>query len=491
MMDWKEHYRKNTVSPDEAVALISPGDNIAISLDPKPSALMDAMVANHARLNDIRIFDVAPHYDPGWLTPDFEGSFRYSPSMFLGPIVRPAYYEHRIDFAPVIFTTDLQPYKEPNRGPRLDVTLVSCSPPDDEGYCSFGKSLWNKRSFAKLARLVLVQVDDSLIRTYGDNKIHVSEIDRFAEFIPPELTLEESEEMVSNVEDPMVRKELEPLLGQMSGNARYDNLPRLCGSTVKEIREFVRLFLKASQPGEEDRQISENVAELVRDGDTIQIGVGTPSAHLPRLGTFDQKRDLGWHSEMTAPGIVELIERGVINSERKNIHPRKAVFTALTGCAPEEVPLAHNNPRIELRDAEYVVNINTVSSHDNYIAMNNAISIDFSGQINSESIGGRQWTGTGGQPELHMGAVISKGGRAITLLRSTAAGGTVSRIVPQHPEGAVITIPRSFADTIVTEYGVAQLLGKTIRERAQELISVAHPDFRADLQKAADNLYYP
>ena len=479
------------MSPDEAVALISPGDNIAISLDPKPSALMDAMVANHARLNDIRIFDVAPHYDPGWLTPDFEGSFRYSPSMFLGPIVRPAYYEHRIDFAPVIFTTDLQPYKEPNRGPRLDVTLVSCSPPDDEGYCSFGKSLWNKRSFAKLARLVLVQVDDSLIRTYGDNKIHVSEIDRFAEFIPPELTLEESEEMVSNVEDPMVRKELEPLLGQMSGNARYDNLPRLCGSTVKEIREFVRLFLKASQPGEEDRQISENVAELVRDGDTIQIGVGTPSAHLPRLGTFDQKRDLGWHSEMTAPGIVELIERGVINSERKNIHPRKAVFTALTGCAPEEVPLAHNNPRIELRDAEYVVNINTVSSHDNYIAMNNAISIDFSGQINSESIGGRQWTGTGGQPELHMGAVISKGGRAITLLRSTAAGGTVSRIVPQHPEGAVITIPRSFADTIVTEYGVAQLLGKTIRERAQELIAVAHPDFRADLQKAADSLYYP
>ncbi len=479
------------MSPDEAVALIGPGDNIAISLDPKPSALMDAMVANHARLNDIRIFDVAPHYDPGWLTPDFEGSFRYSPSMFLGPIVRPAYYEHRIDFAPVIFTTDLQPYKEPNRGPRLDVTLVSCSPPDDEGYCSFGKSLWNKRSFAKLARLVLVQVDDSLIRTYGDNKIHVSEIDRFAEFIPPELTLEESEEMVSNVEDPMVRKELEPLLGQMSGNARYDNLPRLCGSTVKEIREFVRLFLKASQPGEEDRQISENVAELVRDGDTIQIGVGTPSAHLPRLGTFDQKRDLGWHSEMTAPGIVELIERGVINSERKNIHPRKAVFTALTGCAPEEVPLAHNNPRIELRDAEYVVNINTVSSHDNYIAMNNAISIDFSGQINSESIGGRQWTGTGGQPELHMGAVISKGGRAITLLRSTAAGGKVSRIVPQHPEGAVITVPRSFADTIVTEYGVAQLLGKTIRERAQELISVAHPDFRADLQKAADNLYYP
>lgn len=490
-MDWKEHYKRNTVSTDEAISLIRPGENIAISLDPKPAALMDALVQNHEQFNDIRIFDVAPHYDPGWLAPDFEGSFRYSPSMFLGPLARPAYYEHRIDFAPVIFTTDLQPYREPNRGPRLDVTLVSCSPPNDEGYCSFGKALWNKRSFAKHARTVIAQVDDSLIRTYGDNYIHVSEIDRFVEYMPPELTLEESKEMVSNVEDPLVRNELESLLSLLTGNARYEHLPRLCGSTLKDIREFVRLFLKASEPSGEDKKIAENVAELIRDGDTIQVGVGTPSAHLPRLGAFDQKRDLGWHSEMTAPGIVELIERGVINSERKNIHPRKAVFTALTGCAPEEVPLAHNNPRIELRDAEYVVSINTVSSHENYVAMNNAISIDFSGQINSESIGSRQWTGTGGQPELHMGAVISKGGRAITLLRSTAAGGAVSRIVPQHPEGAVITVPRSFADTIVTEYGVAQLLGKTIRERARELISVAHPDFRADLRKAADELYYP
>ncbi len=490
-MDWKEHYKRNMVTADEAVSVISPGDNIVISLDPKPSALMDALVANHEQFDDIRIFDVAPHYDPGWLAADFKGSFRYSPSMFLGPLARSAYYEHRIDFAPVAFTTDLQPYREPNRGPRLDATLVSCSPPDDQGYCSFGKSLWNKRSFAKHARAVIAQVDDSLIRTYGDNYIHVSEIDRFVEFMPPELTMEESQEMVSNVEDPLVRKELEPLLSLLSGNARHEHLPRLCGSAIPEIREFVRLFMKAADPAEEDRRIADNVAELVRDGDTIQIGVGTPSAHLPGLGTFDDKRDLGWHSEMTAPGIVGLIERGVINSERKNIHTGIAVFTALTGCTPEEASLAHNNPRIALRDAEYVVNINTVSSHDNYVSMNNAISIDFSGQINSESIGGRQWNGTGGQPELHMGAVISKGGRAITLLRSTAAGGTVSRIVPRHPEGAVITIPRYFADTIVTEYGVAQLLGKTIRERARELIAVAHPDFRADLQKAADNLYYP
>ena len=491
MMGWKEHYKRDMVSVDEAVSMISPGDNVAISLDPKPTLLMDALVAHHEQLDDLRIFDVAPHYDPGWLHPDFEGSFRYSPSMFLGSVARPAYYEHRIDFAPVIFTTDIQPYREPNRGPRLDVTLVSCSPPDDQGYCSFGKALWNKRSFAKHARIVLAQVDDTLIRTYGDNYIHVSEIDRFVEHTHPELSIEESEEMVSNVEDPLLRAELEQLLPLLSGSARYEYLPNLLGGTVKQVQEFARLLAHAEQPSEEDRKIAQYVAELVRDGDTIQIGVGSPSAYLPGLGTFDDKRDLGWHSEMTAPGILTLIEKGVITSERKNVNPGVAVFTALTGSDPKEVPFAHNNPLIELRDAEYVVSINTVSSHDNYIAMNNAISIDFSGQINSETIGGRQWNGTGGQPELHMGAVISKGGRAITLLRSTAARGTVSRIVPQHPEGEAVTVPRTFADTIVTEYGVAQLLGKSIRERARELIAVAHPNFRADLQKAAERLYYP
>ena len=489
-MDWKEHYKRNLVTADEAVSLVSPGDNVAISLDPKPTVLMDALVENHEQLDDLRIFDVAPNYDPGWLQPDFEGSFRYSPSMFLGHLARPAYDEHRIDYAPVIFSTDIQPYRGPNRTPKLDVTLVVCSPPDDRGYCSFGKGLWNKRSFAKHARIVLAEVNETLIRTYGDNYIHVTDIDRFVEYTPPQLTLEESLGLISDVDDPLVQSELEKLLPRLSGTDRYDNLPSLRAGTLKFVREFARLFAPA-EPSEADRKISHNVAELVRDGDTIQIGVGTPSAHLPHLGTFDQKRDLGWHSEMTAPGIVGLIERGVINSERKNIHPGIAVFTALTGCATEETPLAHNNPRIELRDAEYVVNINTISSHDNYIAMNNALSIDFSGQINSESIGNRQWNGTGGQPELHMGAVISSGGRAITLLRSTAASGRVSRVVPQHPEGAVVTIPRTFADTVVTEYGVAQLLGKTIRERARELIAVAHPDFRVELQKAADKLYYP
>ena len=490
MIDWKEHYRKNTVTADEAIALVSPGDNVAISVDPKPTLLMDVLASQHKRLADLRIFDVAPIYDPGWLAADFEGSFRYSPSMFLGPLARPVYYERRIDFAPVIFTTDLQPYREPDRGPKLDVTLMSCSPPDEHGFCSFGKGLWNKRSFARYARVVLAQVDDSLIRTYGDNYIHVTEIDRFVEHTQPELSLQESEELIAGVEDPQIREELGRVLPLLNGSNRYEFLPNLLGSTLRQVREFSRLWATA-EPSEADRKIAQNVAELVKDGDTIQIGVGSPSSYLPRLGTFDEKRDLGWHSEMTAPGILSLIKRGVITGDRKNVNTGVAVFTAITGCAPQEIPYAHNNPQIELRDAEYVVNMSTISAHDNYVSINNALSIDFSGQINAETIGSRQWNGTGGQPELHMGAVMSRGGRAITILRSTAAGGTVSRIVPQHPEGAAVTVPRTFADTIVTEYGIAQLLGKTIRERARELIAVAHPDFRADLKKAAERLFYP
>jgi 4-hydroxybutyrate CoA-transferase len=244
-------------------------------------------------------------------------------------------------------------------------------------------------------------------------------------------------------------------------------------------------------PPEDAQPFAEYVSELVPDGSTIQIGIGSPGRYLPRLGAFDGKKDLGWHSEMAAPGVLKLVENGTLNGSRKTIHRGKAIGTSVHGCSQEEIEWAHNNPLVELYDAEYVVNIRTVAAHENYVSMNNAITVDLSGQINSETVGTRLWNGTGGQTELHIGAVFSKGGRAITLLWATAAGGTISRIVPQLCKGGVVTIPRTFADTIVTEYGVAQLLGKSIRERAKELISVAHPDFRKDLQRAADKLYYP
>ncbi|MEE9198497.1 MAG: acetyl-CoA hydrolase/transferase C-terminal domain-containing protein, partial [Dehalococcoidia bacterium] len=272
---------------------------------------------------------------------------------------------------------------------------------------------------------------------------------------------------------------------------RWEVLPGLCKLEVSRIRQYARMSGLA-EPSEDARRIAGHLAELIRDGDTIQIGIGTPSGYMPRLGVFDGRRDLGWHSEMGARGVIKLMEAGVINGSRKTLNRGVAVFTGLMGCAPEEIAYAADNPLIEQRDSDYVVDIRTVAAHDNMVAINNAISIDLTGQINVETVfGARLWNGTGGQPELHMGAVLSDGGRAITLLRSTALGGTVSRIVSQHEEGSIVTIPRTFADIIVTEYGVAKLLGKSLRERARELTAIAHPDFRADLKKAAQKLYYP
>ena len=275
----------------------------------------------------------------------------------------------------------------------------------------------------------------------------------------------------------------------MSGPEREQWIPFLSEKSLVKVRALAADF-GWGDPPQEDRPFADHVAELVPDGSTIQIGVGSPGRYITRLGAFDSKKDLGWHSEMSAPGVLDLVRRGVINGSRKLIHRDKLVGTSVHGASPREIEWAHNNPLVELYDAEYVVNIRTVAAHDNYYAMNNALSVDLTGQINAETVGTRMWNGTGGQTELHMGAVLSKGGMAITLLRSTAAGGTVSRIVPQLPEGGVVTIPRTFADTVVTEYGIARLLGKSLRERADELIAVAHPNFRPNLRKAAQKLFY-
>ncbi|MFQ5872981.1 MAG: acetyl-CoA hydrolase/transferase family protein [Dehalococcoidia bacterium] len=489
-MDWREHYDRNTVAADEAVQVVESGDTVAISIDP-PRLLIDALAARREELKDVHILSHGPSYDPGWLQPGWEESFPVTVQIYMGPVGRPAYDRKLIDYYPMIFSHQFKPFEERRDScQKVDVFLTAVSPPDEHGFCSFGDGVWDKRRMAQTAKTVLAQVDASLIRTYGTNYIHVSEIDRFVEYTTLEMPLEEGKRVVQQVQDPETRAELERILPRMSPALRRIYLHDLCKGTLKQVQEFARV-LGWVNPPDEAKRVAGYVSELVRDGDTIQIGIGTPGGFLPTLGAFDDKKDLGWHSEMGAPGVIRLIERGVINGSRKTINPNIAVFTGLTGCDPDEIAYAADNPFIEQRDSDYVVDIRTVAAHDNMVSINNALSIDLSGQINSETIGAQLWNGTGGQTELHMGAVLSRDGRAITLLRSTAAGGTVSRIVAHHEQGAAITIPRTFADIVVTEYGVARLLGKSVRERARELIAIAHPDFRKDLQKAADRLYYP
>jgi 4-hydroxybutyrate CoA-transferase len=240
------------------------------------------------------------------------------------------------------------------------------------------------------------------------------------------------------------------------------------------------------------KAIADYVSQLIRDGDTFQIGTGYPSQLMVRMGAFDDKKDLGIYSEMAAPGFAELVQRGIVTGKYKTFHPGKVTVTGYTGSGPGEFDIIDGNPVFEAYDSEYVLDIRNISQNDNFVAINNAVAVDLTGQINVETgVGSRLLNGHGGLPEMHIGAILSKGGRALILLPSTAMENTVSRIVPQLDQGAVVTIPRYYTDYIITEYGIARLMGKNCRERAEALIQIAHPDFREMLQRAAIELFYP
>ncbi len=366
------------------------------------------------------------------------------------------------------------------------------SPPDRNGFCSFGFALWDKRNYAQRAKVVVAEVDENQIRTYGSNYIHVSEIDYFVEHTPKLIRDEDITGLVGGIEPKGLRDAAEKAFRIMDPNQRATWASWILSAEKESDMMAVSRILGLVEPPEEAKRIGEYVSTLVKDGDCIQIGIGSPAGFFPSLGVFDDKVDLGVHSEMIARGIPRLMETGVITGKRKNVNKGKMIVTGLTGASWDELQYFHQNPLVEVYDAQDVVNVVKIAANDNQVSMNNALSIDLTGQINVETIlGSRIWNGPGGQPELHIGAMHSKGGRAITLLNSTAMRGTVSRIVPQLDEGATVTIPRYWADYVVTEYGIARLYGKNFRERANELIAIAHPNFRAELKKAAQKLFYP
>lgn len=293
------------------------------------------------------------------------------------------------------------------------------------------------------ARIALAEVNKNLIRTYGDNFIHVSEIDYFVEHTPS---------------------------GRMPGTT--DLLGR-----------------RSTGPGEREEKINQYVSSIIRDGDCLEIGVGGTAEWLLRLGAFNDKQDLGWHSENTPPGVVGLVRSGVITGECKTNHKGKVVATACGGSSKEDMDFINMNPLFELYESDYVLDPRVIAANDNVVAINSAVAIDLTGQIDAESVGPRMVSGTGGQLAFAIGANLSKEGRNITAMPSTARGGTISRIVPILEAGSVVTVPRTLADIVVTEYGIARLKGKNQRQRAQELIAIAHPDFRADLKKEAQRLF--
>ncbi|MDY6906707.1 MAG: acetyl-CoA hydrolase/transferase C-terminal domain-containing protein [Chloroflexota bacterium] len=437
MTDWQDDYKKKLVSAEEAVGHVKSGDRVFFTAGRQTQALGLALAARVGEVKGVRVLVPTPDRDFGWYDRGWEESFEITIGFGM-PIVWEMMAERRCDMAVGGLTgleaTDID----------IDVVLVEVSPPDEHGFCSFGQSVWNKKEQVTAATLVLAEVNSRLIRTYGTNHVHVSEIDYFVEHTPSE---------------------------KLPGRAD------LRGKAV-------------SGPREEVKAIAGYLATLLRDGDTIEIGVGTTTEPLPQLGIFDGKVDLGWHSEHTPGKIVELIREGVFTGRYKTINRGKAVATAVGG-SRQDLEWVQMNPMFELHSVNYVNDVRTIASHDNMVAINNALTIDLTGQITAESIGPRMLGGTGGQLSFAIGAAFSRGGRAVTLLPSTAKEGTISRIVAMLEQGTAITVPRSLADYIITEHGIACLRGKSQRQRAAEMMAVAHPDFRADLKREAQKLYWP
>lgn len=444
-MTWQSEYKRKSVSADDAVKVIKNGDTVAIPIDTEPLSLSKALQARKKDLENVNILMRQPHQELGWFDPELDDVFHVFLETQLGSLGRKL-TEKKTDYIPYLTSIRFKDEGQLQKYPReIDVAMIVVTPPDSEGYCHFGPYLSHKREYVRSAKIVLAEVNDDpgmKIHTPGDNQVHVSEIDFFTKHVPP---------------------------------------PPKKVSAPKRVK---------TGPGEAERKIAEYVGSLVPDGSTLQVGPGDVIESIFTFGAFDGKKDLGVHSAIVAPGLLGLIRKGIVNGKCKNINQGKTVIGGFRRIVkPEDISFIHENPHFLVRDMDYVNDIRTIASHDNMFAINGVLAIDLTGQIAADSLGTRMFNGAGGQVEFVIGSILSRGGHSITVLRSTTRDGKISRIAATLEKGTVVTIPRTFTDYVVTEYGIAGLWGKSQRERVEALISIAHPDFRYDLRKQAETLY--
>lgn len=415
---WKAEYREKLVSADEAVSHIRSGQRIVFSNAAGESlVLSDALVRNRALFENVEIVHMVAMGEAKYCEPGMEKHFRHN-SFFLGASTRKAAKEGRADVTPVYFSEVTELFRTTLP---VDAVFLNLSPPDEHGYCSFGISVDYSKPAAMEAELVIAQINPSMPRTLGDSFIHISDIDYIVE-----------------ADTPLI--ELPP-------------------AGISEV----------------ERAIGKNCASLIEDGDTLQLGIGAiPDAVL---GFLKEKKDLGIHSEMISDGIVELYEGGVITNRRKSLHAGKSIVTFLMGTR-KLYDFADNNPAVELHPVDYVNDPYVIAQNERLVSVNSCVQVDLMGQIVSASVGRRQISGVGGQVDFVRGANMSRGGKSIMAMPSTAAEGRISKIVPVIGEGAAVITSRYDADYIVTEYGAARLKGESLRNRAKMLIRIAHPDFR-------------
>jgi len=390
-----------------------------------PQRLLDALVGRAAELADVRIVHLMSLGRADYVAPGMEPHFRHV-ALFCGKNAREAVNAGRADYVP-IFLSEIP--RLLRSGPlKPDVALVHVSPPDEHGFCSFGVGVECTKAAAEAATVVIAQVNPAMPRVLGDNFVHVRNVTHFVE-----------------ADDPL------------------PELPRVRMSPSFE-------------------EIGRNVASLIEDGATLQLGIGgIPDAVLHFLR---DRKALGVHTEMFSDGMVELIEEGVVTNERKTLHPGKTVASFVLG-SRALFDFVHNNPIVEFHPSDYVNDPFVIARNDRMVAVNSAIAVDLTGQVCSDSIGGTVYSGFGGQVDFIRGAARAKEGRAIIALLSTARDEQVSRITPALDPAAGVVTSRADVHFVVTEFGVADLFGKTLRERARALIGIAHPKFREELETLA------
>lgn len=430
MKNWHEIYKSRVVNAAEAVRHIKSGNRVVVAhASGSPELLLKALVDNKDAYKNVEIVHMVSMGASEYCLPGLEKHFVHN-SLFAGATTRKAIHDGRAHFTvshfsqiPRLFTEKILP---------VDVTMCMVSRPDEHGFCSFGVSVDYTKPAAESSKIVIAEVTPNMPRTLGDAFIHVSEIDYIVE----------------------------------------------CESKP--------IILQPPKISETDGKIGGYCAELIRDGDCLQLGIGAVPDAI--LGFLKHKKDLGIHTEMFSDGVVDLVEAGVITCARKNFHPDKMVATFFMG-TEKLYKFVHNNPMVQMFPVNITNNPAIIAQNDNMVSINSTLQVDLNGQAASESIGYKQFSGTGGQADFVRGAAWSKGGRSILAFHSTASGGKISRIVTHLDEGAVVTTTRSDIHYVVTEYGIADLRGKSVPERAKALINIAHPDFKGELKKEFQRIY--
>lgn len=432
-MEWISRYQSRIVSAAEAVQHIEDNQRLFLTGNVSvPLKLLDALVGYAPNLKNVEIVQALTIGAQDYAAPAMEGHLRIN-TMFISANVRKAVHEGRADFTPVLLSEFPLLFKEGHLP--LDAALIHVSPPDEHGFCSLGVEVGLSKTAAESAKIIIAEVNQQMPRTLGDSFIHVS---RLNYMVPADYDLPEH-------------------------------------------------AMSAEGPSELINRIAEFCAELIPDEATMQMGIGAiPDAVLKFLYN---KKNLGIHTELFSDGVIDLVNEGVITNARKSLHPGKIIAGFIIG-TKKLYRWVHDNPLIELHPTEYVNDPFVIAQNDRMVAINSAIEVDLTGQICADSIGPKLYSGVGGQLDFIYGASRSKGGVPIITLPSTAKNDEITRIVPMLKPGAGVVTTRNHVRYVITEYGIAELYGKTVRQRATALINISHPKFREELTRQAKELNY-